>query len=74
MPRTSWNDIKTLLIPIPPLNEQTNICDTLLSLDEKINNERKKLQGLLKVKQALMQVLLTGKVRVPIDDLEVVET
>ncbi len=61
-------------IPLPPIDEQIKLSRILSSYDSKIRNRRKKISYLSNVKQGLMQDLLTGKVRVPIDDEEVVES
>lgn len=51
-------------IPLPPLKEQINISNILKEIDDKISYEFNKLEKLNKIKRGLMQVLLTGKVRV----------
>ena len=60
-------NIKELRIPIPALNEQKKITQTILSIVKKINCAKLKLNGLKNQKKALMQDLLTGKVRVKVD-------
>lgn len=64
--------MKKMLITLPPLNEQNEIVRILDSVDHKILNEKEKKQALKTVKQALMDVLLTGKVRVIVNDSEVI--
>ncbi len=49
---------------IPPIDEQKRIKEIFTSVDSKIFVEKGNLSKLLTVKQALMQVLLTGQVRV----------
>ncbi|MFX4303612.1 restriction endonuclease subunit S [Alicyclobacillus tolerans] len=61
-------NLKKVYLPLPPLKEQRAIVDTLSSVDAKIENEKNALSGLNSLKQALMQVLLTGKVRVNVDE------
>ncbi len=56
-----------LIVPVPPVKEQTDIADKLLSLDVVINRNEKKLSHQKMLKKALMQDLLTGKVRVTVD-------
>lgn len=51
-------------IPLPPLNEQKKIADILLSVDEQIKCYEKEKEKQLELKKALMQQLLTGKLRV----------
>lgn len=53
-------------IPKDP-KEQKRIADILTSADNKIGNEEKYLDKLIKIKKGLMQDLLTGKVRVKVE-------
>ncbi|MBH8601168.1 restriction endonuclease subunit S [Thermoactinomyces sp. CICC 23799] len=64
-------DLHNLLLPVPSLIEQKKISAILLSLDSKFEKEKKKLNQLQFMKTGLMQVLLTGKVRVKVDEDEV---
>ncbi|MCA1011767.1 restriction endonuclease subunit S [Halobacillus halophilus] len=67
-------DFKKLYLPIPSsIDEQIQIVKILKSMDFKTDNEKKKVESLLKLKEGLMQQLLTGKVRVPVDEDEVIE-
>ncbi|MBB6691039.1 restriction endonuclease subunit S [Cohnella xylanilytica] len=60
---------------IPSLQEQKKIAEILGSVDSKLRVERDKYDKLLRSKNALMQVLLTGKVRVKVkEEAEVVKT
>ena len=56
--------LSELPIILPPEHEQAVIGEAILSLDNKVASRSDKLSGLLRVKKALMQDLLTGKVRV----------
>jgi type I restriction enzyme S subunit len=58
---------KSLPVPLPPMEEQRQIADTLLSEDERIFAEEDVLDKLRTVKRALASVLLSGDVRVNID-------
>lgn len=58
---------KKLEIPLPDMAEQIKIASGLKSVDDKIFVLQRKLQTLKDTKKALMQDLLTGKVRVNID-------
>jgi type I restriction enzyme S subunit len=58
------NYVKNLLIPLPPINEQRRIVEILLAVDKKLEIERKEKARLERIKQGLMDLLLTGKVRV----------
>ncbi len=55
--------IKNLKIPYPPLQEQTHIAQILSDMDAEIETLEKKLAKYKQLKQGLMQVLLTGKIR-----------
>lgn len=63
-------EIKELICGIPNMIEQVQIVEILEGIDNKIEVERRKLSSVLKLKNSLMQSLLTGKVRVNTDQLE----
>jgi type I restriction enzyme S subunit len=56
--------IKNLLIPLPPTNEQQKIAEILSLVDKMIENEKNEKVRLEKIKRSLMNLLLTGKIRV----------
>nr|WP_305147722.1 restriction endonuclease subunit S [Anoxybacillus gonensis] len=56
------------IIALPPLEEQKQIANTLSSIEQSILKNQKYLEQLQTIKKALMQVLLTGKVRVKVDN------
>lgn len=56
--------MKALLVPIPSLEEQDDICDILRSTDRRLQSEAAFSRSLLSLKSALMSVLLTGELRV----------
>ena len=58
---------KKLHVPAPPISEQKTIAGTLQSIDLKIFSIERKLNATMAVKKALMQDLLTGKVRVDVE-------
>lgn len=62
--------LKSLQFAIPSLEEQEQIAKIISNYEEKVEVEKNKLYSLLKIKQGLMQQLLTGKTRVKIDDSE----
>lgn len=65
--RVSLTEFKKLLFPMPTLEEQKMIGSSLQSFDEKLEQLYKKLEKVNYTKKALMQDLLTGKVRVKVD-------
>lgn len=54
-------------IPLPSLNEQKKIVSVLTNADKEIELLEQQLADLQQEKKALMQMLLTGKVRVVVD-------
>jgi type I restriction enzyme S subunit len=56
--------LKTLSIPVPPLDDQREIAEKLSVVDEKIQQEEEYREKLEELKKGLMQDLLTGEVRV----------
>ncbi len=61
---------KKLHVPVPPASEQKAIAGTLKSIDLRIFSIERKLSAAMALKKALMQDLLTGKVRVKVDQKE----
>jgi len=59
--------VENLRIPLPPYEEQEEIADILLKVDEKLEFEKKERARLEIIKQGLMDLLLTGKVRVRVN-------
>lgn len=57
--------IKSLVIPVPDLEEQERIVQILSTWDRSIEATEKLLENSKKRKKALMQQLLTGKKRLP---------
>lgn len=65
-PAVNSSDVKSLLIPLPPFSEQLKIADILSSFDEQNTHYESEKKLLQKLKQGLMQQLLTGKIRVTV--------
>jgi type I restriction enzyme S subunit len=65
-PRVNVTQVRDLLIPVPPLEEQQKIRSILLTLDEKEKKEIQRKEKLEHLKKGLMKDLLTGKVRVKV--------
>lgn len=74
VPKLGLNKIEIINVPLPPLEEQNTISEIFKSILSKLAVENKKLLHLFELKRALMQNLLTGKVRVKVDELEAVTT
>jgi type I restriction enzyme, S subunit len=61
-------DVASILVPVPSLDEQSQIGEVVSSLGETIVRTREELDQLSSVKSALISVLLTGEVRVKVDE------
>lgn len=62
-PAISSRDVKCIEIPVPPIDEQTAISDTLSDMDAEIAALEAQRDKTLMLKQGMMQQLLTGRVR-----------
>jgi type I restriction enzyme S subunit len=60
-------ELDSTLLALPSLPEQKKIATILSTVDEQIEKERAKKGHLEQLKKGLMQVLLTGKVRVKVN-------
>jgi type I restriction enzyme, S subunit len=63
-PKLAIFRLATLFLPLPPLPEQQKIAEILSQIDQAIEKEEQYKEKLERLKQGLMQDLLTGKVRV----------
>jgi type I restriction enzyme S subunit len=59
-------NLKKLKIPRPAIEEQRKIAEILSTIDKKLEVERNEKAKLERIKQGLMDLLLTGKIRVKI--------
>lgn len=57
------SNIESISIPFPNISEQTRIATILSDMDEEIEALESKLSKQIQIKEAMMQNLLTGKVR-----------
>ncbi len=58
------NILENIKIPLPPLPEQQKIVEILCTIDKKLELERERKEKLERIKKGMMNLLLTGKVRV----------
>ncbi len=58
--------VSELICPLPPTSEQKKIASILSSIDKNVEEMQHKLLQTKSIKKALMQDLLTGKVRVKV--------
>ena len=63
----SQSQIMGISIPIPPIDEQRLIGETVSNVSDTINALSRKLHQTQSLKKSLMQDLLTGKVRVTVN-------
>ena len=66
-PRVNISQVRNLKIPLSPLDEQQKIAEILSTADKKLELERNEKTRLEKIKQGLMDLLLTGKIRVKVN-------
>lgn len=64
------SSLGSVVIPVPSKKEQTQIISAIDSIDKRLEVMTNKLGAVLSIKKALMQDLLTGKVRVKLTDKE----
>lgn len=69
--RIYLEDLNQLEIPLPSVVEQKEIVSVLRTADCEIDALKRSLHCLRQEKKALMQQLLTGKLRVKLDEMEV---
>ena len=65
MPHISADQIRDFPIPLPPLPEQRKIAEILSTWDRAIEQTEKLIAAKQRLKQGLMQQLLTGRLRFP---------
>jgi type I restriction enzyme S subunit len=65
-PNINATEYSNMMLPKPPIGEQGRIVETLSSIDQKVEKETSHKRQLKSLKQGLVKVLLTGKVRVPV--------
>jgi type I restriction enzyme S subunit len=63
-------DLLRLKIPLPSLQEQQKITLIIMTIDNKLKLEKEQKARLERIKQCLMDLLLTGKVRVRIEGVK----
>lgn len=66
VPGLNRDTTHSLIVPLPPKDEQKKIAEILSEVDSAIENQAAHKQKFEIMKKALVQVLLTGKVRVKV--------
>lgn len=64
----SLKDLKNIIMVKPSIQEQDLIVNKIKQINVVIENEQKYFESLQQLKQGLMKDLLTGKVRVPLEE------
>jgi len=59
--------VREFKIPIPPILEQRKIAEILSTVDKKLEFEKNEKAKLERIKQGLMDLLLTGKIRIKVN-------
>lgn len=59
-------NLKRIKVPKPKLQEQKKIAEIFLTVDKRLEVERKRKEKLERIKKGLMDLLLTGRVRVKV--------
>jgi len=59
--------LSKFIVPAPPFEEQKKIVEILSVTDHKLDLEKKEKEKAERIKQGLMDLLLTGKVRIKVD-------
>jgi type I restriction enzyme S subunit len=62
--RLTIEKIRTMLVPVPPVEEQALLCRVLASVDDRIFREEEEVSALERLKKSLARDLLSGKTRV----------
>jgi type I restriction enzyme S subunit len=63
----NFQQVRSVLLPCPQLSEQERIVEIISAVDRKLHIEYKVKPKLESVKRGLMDLLLTGKIRVKVD-------
>lgn len=66
-PGVNGNEFASLPLPVPPKKEQTAIATILSDMDAELDVLEQKLSKVRDIKQGMMQQLLTGRIRLPLD-------
>jgi type I restriction enzyme S subunit len=63
----SMSTFSNVIVPLPPYQEQKRIAEILLTFDKKLKIERNEKAKLESIKLGLMDLLLTGKIRIKVN-------
>jgi type I restriction enzyme S subunit len=68
MPRSDWGTVRRYELLIPEPEEQTAIASILMDADREVQLLRARLAKARDIKQGMMQELLTGRTRLPLQE------
>ena len=63
----SMSTFSNVIVPLPPYQEQQKIAEILSTVDKKLEIERNEKAKLERIKRGLIDLLLTGKIRVKVN-------
>jgi type I restriction enzyme S subunit len=66
-PALTQSHVSSIKVPLPSLSEQRRIAEILSTVDKKLELERNEKVKLERIKQVMMDLLLTGKIRVRVE-------
>lgn len=72
MPRSDWNVVKNYELRLPTIAEQTIIAEVLTEMDKELKTLEQRREKTRALKQAMMQELLTGRIRLVQDSKNVI--
>lgn len=64
----NYEQLRSILVPWPPAPERRRLAKVILEFDDRLRSEQRSLEKLQRLKQGLMDDLLSGKVRVPVHE------
>jgi len=64
----SKDRLENLVVPYLKLEEQQRIAEIFLTIDKKLELERKRKEKIERIKKGLMDLILTGKIRIKVKD------
>lgn len=66
-PNLGARELGNFLLPLPSVSEQRSIATILSDMDAELTTLKRKLAKIRDIKQGMMQQLLTGRIRLPLD-------
>ena len=73
MPRADWKVLRNLVVHLPGIEEQKAIAGALLDMEHEIEALERRRDKARRIKEGMMQELLTGRTRLVDPQQEAVE-